>query len=189
MVQEEKSSLVIKFLLMGKEEQKLMDAMRRKFASPIQVEIATVKSVSETELTCEIETADGTEIPDVRLKASVDEEVVDGIVQIPVVGSSVLVGLIGNDDGTRFVLAFSNVGKVMFYGGEKGPIVIWEDKLKTELDKVKTMLTHIVNVINGTPVPEPGNGASSALQIALKSAIAADSLPDFENLTDDKILH
>lgn len=59
--------------------------------------------------------------------------------------------------------------------------------LKTELDKVKSLLQHIVTIINGAPIPEPGSGANSALQTALKAAITSDTLPDFSSIENTLI--
>lgn len=173
---------------MDKREEELIRKLKELMKAPMQCEPATVKTVDEDELTCSVELADGTELNDVRLKAAIDG-VKDGAVQIPEVESTVIIGRIGNDSNTRFVLLFSKVTKVLFYGGEKSELVIWEGKLKTELDKVKSMLTHLVGVINGAPVAEPGSGAPSALQTALNASIAGDQLPNFEDLTDDKVLH
>jgi hypothetical protein len=43
--------------------------------------------------------------------------------------------------------------------------------LKSEYDKTKTVLDNILSIINGPPIPEPGNGAPSALQQALAAAV------------------
>lgn len=170
------------------EAQKTMEQLSARFRGPVICEVATVVSVDEDNLSCTVKLMDDTEIVDVRLKAAIDE-VTEGLVQIPEVDSSVLVVRIGNDVSTRFVVAFSNVVKVMFYGGSNGPLVIWEDKLKAELDKVKQILTALLNVIGGAPIPEPGSGAPSALQAALDAAFTGSQLPSFEDLTDDKVLH
>jgi hypothetical protein len=61
--------------------------------------------------------------------------------------------------------------------------------LQTQLNKNNALLSHIIAIINGTPVTEPGSGAPSALQIALKAAIATDSVGDFSNIENTKITH
>ncbi len=170
-------------------DKEIFERMKSAFKGAIQCVPATVVSVNEVNLSCVVTLFDETEIPDVRLKASIDEEIVDGLVEIPEVGSTVLVGLISNNESDRFVLKCSKVVRVLSFGGLNGPVVIWEDKLKTELDKVKSLLTNLINVINGAPIAEAGSGAPSSFQAALQAAVAADELPDFEDLTDQRFLH
>ena len=62
-------------------------------------------------------------------------------------------------------------------------------ELKTQLNKNNILLAHIMAIINGPPVTEPGNGAPSALQIALKSAISSDQLGDFSNIENPNVKH
>lgn len=172
---------------MTKQEELLIRRFKELCKAPIMIEPATVKSVDTGKLTCVVELFDETVINDVRLKAAIDD-VTDALVQIPAVASTVLVALIGNNISVRFIIAFSIVDEVRFYNGENGGLPIWPDT-KAQLDKVKDLLTQIVNVLNGSPIAEPGSGAPSALQTALKAAISGKPLPDFENLEDIKVKH
>jgi hypothetical protein len=173
---------------MTAQAQRAMEDFMARARGGAAIEVATVKSVDEASNTCVVTLMNDTEIPDVRLKAAIDE-VTDGIVQMPAVNSSVLVATIGGNNAMRFVIAFSQVTKIVMFGGEKGPIVIWDGKLKPQLDKVKQVLTAFLNVATGAPITEPGNGAPSAFQQALASAFAGMDAPDFDDLTDTKITH
>ena len=62
-------------------------------------------------------------------------------------------------------------------------------ELQTQINKLNMLVSHLVTVITGAPVPEPGSGAASALQAALKAAIAADSVGDFSDIENKKITH
>jgi hypothetical protein len=171
----------------SKDREQLMKKLKEISEVPIIVEPATVLSVDVDQLTCVVQLLDETEIPDVRLKAGIDG-ITDGLLQFPKVESVVLVGMIGNKINTRFVILYSEVDEVRFFNGENGGLVIWPNT-KTELDKVKDLLTAIVNVLDGAPIPEPGSGAPSALQNALKTAITGKTLPSFEDLVNDKVKH
>jgi len=78
---------------------------------------AQVKSVNESDLTCDVESSDELEIFDVRLRATVDGND-DGFVLIPTVGSWVLLGNIGNSQGEYAVLATSETTKAAFKVGQ-----------------------------------------------------------------------
>lgn len=148
---------------------------------PAQVVPATVKSVNEEDLTCELEMFDETELLDVRLKAGIDS-VTDGIVQIPKAGSVVLAAMIGDQIGNRFVIACSEVDKVVFYGGSNdglvkiGPLV---DQLNAIESKVNSLIDYINDHShpgNGSP-PTPGYTGGELEQT------------NKEQLEDTKVLH
>lgn len=170
---------------MKEEAKEIALKMKRSFAGPVQCEPGVVKSVDEEKLTCVVTLLDQTEIMDVRLKAAVDE-VTEGLVQIPAVGSSVLVALIGNKIENRFVMLYSNVVKVSFYGGENGGLVNWPD-VKAELDKTNAVVNALVQSLTGwTPVPNDGG---SALKIYATTQIGALQVGDFDDKEDLKVLH
>jgi len=77
---------------------------------------------------------------------------------------------------------------VQFNDGSNGGLTITPE-LKTQLAKNNALLSHLITVINGVVIDEPGSGAASALQAALKTAIAADELGDFSNIEDTKVKH
>jgi len=172
---------------MTRDEEKLLSSLKSLGKVPMIIEPATVKSVDLATLTCVVELPDETEIPDVRLKAAIDN-VKDGMVQVPAVNSTVLVGLIGNKVSTRCVVMVSVVEEVLFFNGTNGGLVKWQST-KTELDKVKDYITAINNVLNGAPIAEPGGGAPSALQTSLKAAVTGIQMPSFEDLENTKVKH
>lgn len=80
--------------------------------APIQVNVATVTKVDEGAFTCDLKFVSGATLSDVRLKAAIDE-LPDGVVEVPEVDSSVLVGVINNETNQCFVLKCSKVAKVI----------------------------------------------------------------------------
>ncbi len=78
--------------------------------------------------------------------------------------------------------------EAFFDAGGNGGLTITPE-LKKQLDKNNELLTAILNVINGAPIPEPGSGAASALQTAFQGAVATKSLGDFSNIENKKIKH
>lgn len=79
---------------------------------PVAAFPATVNAVDEGELTCTVESPDGLELYDVRLRATLDGDNT-GIVVLPKVGSSVIVGSLGSGDNDHYVAMWSEVDKVV----------------------------------------------------------------------------
>lgn len=159
--------------------------------------LAQVSAIDLDERTCDLVDDEGLEFPGVRLRPVVDDT--ESLTLIPKLNTWVLAIRI-EDDAEWMIVAAGELDAyrlvcddVQFNGGANGGLVKWvpeeERGLKEELDRVKDLLTHLLNVINGAPIPEPGSGANSALQIALQAAIALDELPDFELLEDEKVKH
>ncbi|TAE33326.1 MAG: hypothetical protein EAZ92_00625 [Candidatus Kapaibacterium sp.] len=90
----------------------LLEKLKELTKAPIQVQPAVVKKVDEAAFTCDVEFLSGAELSDVRLKAAIDE-LPDGVVEVPEVDSSVLVGIIGNTSNQCFVLKCSKVAKII----------------------------------------------------------------------------
>jgi hypothetical protein len=139
--------------------------------------------------TCEVLVDDNTTLTDVRLLAVINSETSNMLIT-PKVGSYVLVtDLSGGKLNDLAVLQFSEIEKITINGGTLGGLTN-TPKLVEELDKTNDLLEAIINVINSTvPITEPGNGAASALQAALKTAIASKQLGDFSEIEDTKITH
>lgn len=78
---------------------------------------AKVKSVNESDLTCDVEGTDDLELYDVRLRATLDGND-DGFVLIPALGSWVLVANIGNSQGDYALLATSETTQAAFKIGQ-----------------------------------------------------------------------
>lgn len=125
-----------------KQRDEILRLLREYFKAPVQVFPATVKSVNTSELTCVVEPVDAPEIYEVRLKAAIDN-VKEGVVEIPKTNSTVLVGLIGNDMNTCFIIRCSQVEEVVMFGGTLGGLIKITDlvsKLNALENKVNTII-------------------------------------------------
>lgn len=140
---------------LSKKREELMRRFRELAKSPGQIVPATVKAVNEQELSCELELFDETELLEVSLKAGIDG-VHDGIVQIPRAGSVVLAAMIGDNVGRRFVVACSEVEKVVFYGGSNEGLVNIVP-LCARLNAIENKVNSLISYINGHT--HPGNGS------------------------------
>ncbi|WP_420582092.1 hypothetical protein [Reichenbachiella sp.] len=147
---------------------------------------ATVKEVDEATMTCVVEPPGQAEIDEVRLKAGIDE-VTDGIVEFPTVGSTVLCGIIGQDEDICFVIKCSVVDKIVMNGGSLKGLII-HDELVAQLTKMTARIDGIIDAIgDGVPAPQDGG---SALQATIVAGLAAlNDVEDFSNIENDKVKH
>jgi len=134
---------------------------------PVQSEMATVKAVDKDKLECTVVplTNDELEIEGVNLKAVIDDTK-NGFVQIPKIGSIVLISLIENTDGDHFVTMYSDIeevqliqnnqeilkidkdGNVLFHQGlNKGLIKI--ESLVAKLNAVEEKLNALIDDYKG----------------------------------------
>lgn len=127
----------------------------------------------------------------------------NGMLVYPKVGSWVVVGQT-DDNGNGFVLmceefdAFElrlndvqmvlNDEGISFNGGKLGGLAKVKE-LVDELKKVNDFIEAFKNVLAGAPVAEAGNGAPSALQIALNTALGAMQLPTYQSIENEKVKH
>jgi hypothetical protein len=116
-------------------------------------------------------------------------------------GESVVIGFINKD-------CITDVGESrMFSTDENGELKMWlhlknngtaefggdvdnmvrYSELKTGYDKTKAALDAILTILNGAPIPEPGNGAPSALQTALAAALVGKNTGDISGAKIDEI--
>lgn len=104
---------------MSDPKEELKNAMHRFVQNRQTVTVfpAQVRSVNESDLTCDVEGPDELELYDVRLRATVDGND-DGFVLVPDIGSWVLVANIGNSQGDYSVLATSETTKAAFKIGQ-----------------------------------------------------------------------
>lgn len=161
---------------------------------PRIVVVGQVKAVDENKLTCEVlEIESELTIYDVRLNAG---KTLKKVVLIPKIDSFILMGLIGNSNQARYIVTVSEIDKVIIdaetsiiiNGGVNGGLCK-TTTLKQELDKNNEILTAILNVLNGAPVMEPGNGAPSALQVSLKGAVTGKTIGDFSAIENLNVKH
>ena len=85
-----------------------------------------------------------------------------------------------------FVIARSDK-TVELNGTEHGGLIKIAE-LKKELEKTNAFLKAFVQVLQ-VPVTEAGNGAPSAFQTALKTALSALQLADFSQIENTKVQH
>ena len=90
--------------------------------------------------------------------------------------------------GNVEVLKVDSTGDILFHEGKVSGMVN-AVALKEQLGKNNELLEAIINIINGSPVNEPGNGSPSALQLALKNAILNKGLGDFSSIENEKVKH
>lgn len=167
----------------------LIDFIRRNTSGGLAM--CKVVSVNEGEATCDVSPIDNEGLTwyDVRLRVLPES----GPLLIPKTGSYVIVGILGQSQGFC-VVQFSGIDKaylsaengIAFNGGTLGGLVKAQT-LAAELNKNNQLLSAILAVINGSPVPEAGNGAASALQVALKAAVVGKPLGDFSALENNDI--
>lgn len=170
---------------MTKQEEELLRKLRELSRQVITIEPAIVKSVNESELSCVVELLNETEIPDVRLKSAIDG-ITDGLVQIPSVESIVLVATIGDSIGNRFVLAFGEVEKVLFFGGSNGGLINIQTLIEN-LNKTNDVVNAIKDsLLNWAPVPNDGGAALKALAA---TNIGIKMTGDFSSIEDEKVKH
>lgn len=161
----------------------------------------TVSSVDIDSQTCDcVAISDNaeTEIPNVRLSAEAN----DGIIIIPKVDSTVIVGLSSRigafvamfEDLDSYQIAINETtfliqdGLTQFNDGSFGGLTKTQE-LKTQIDKTNEVVNIILTILTGSTVNEPGNGAPSALQAALGAALAGKQVGDFSDIENDKVTH
>ena len=172
---------------MGKNQNEIRAKMKAAFKGSVQTFAAIVLAVDEATMTIDVEPIGQAVINDVRIKAAIDE-VTDGIVEFPKVDSSVLIGLIGNDENEAVLLKCSEVEKVVLFGGLNGGLINIQTLIE-QLGKTNELITSITQVLSGSPITEAGNGAPSALQLALKTALTDKSLGNYTSMEDTKVTH
>lgn len=167
----------------------------------VEVYVCTVDSVDTTNNTCSVTVVSGEadiQIPNVLLSSEPN----DGFILFPSVGSTVIIGLTTRN--LPFVLMFEDIdsmqvtvnntkfilkdGNIQMNDGSYGGLTKTQE-LQTQINKTNAVLQAVVNIISGTVIDEPGSGAPSALQAALKTAITGLSLGNFSNIENTLITH
>jgi hypothetical protein len=153
--------------------------------------VAKVKSVDETNLTCDlIDDQSQLDFNDVLLRPVIDGS--ESLTIIPKVNSWVLA--IRMEDSDDWVIIYCcDVAKfrlkcddISFNGGTKGGLVNWPDA-KVQLDKSNQIIAAMVSVFNSwTPV---ANDGGAALKTAMATALSGKSVGHFDNLEDTRVKH
>lgn len=135
-------------------------------ASTVYALDAVVKSVDKSARTCVVYAISGktqSEIPDVRLMASVD----DGVLFMPAVGSNVTIIVTPQSD--PYISQYSEIDEIVFRGGDLGGLVrvldavdrlnLIEDKINSLLQKFNAH-THNVTAVGSPTGPnlQPESG-------------------------------
>ena len=167
-----------------------------------------INSVDETNFTCEVNIS--TNNPDnsstdviysnVPLKILVGSQA--SILEIPTIGSDCLLGFKDNNIQRPQLYSTNLISKYIwligtqklqvttdgfiFNDGQLGGMVKVKE-LQDQSNKDKSILDGLLNIINGSPIAEPGNGAPSAFQIALKGVLAFKTTGTWDALENEKI--
>lgn len=158
--------------------QKIAKQGKRDFLISIPAKVTAVNNNL-----CDVEPVSGdAEIFDVRLQPGD----IDGIYIEPKINSIVYITQL--DENNYFVTMYSEIVSIKLGDGSNGGLTITPE-LKTQLEKSNNLITALIGIINGPPIPEPGLGAPSAFQTALKGAIAGKSLGTFEKIENETITH
>jgi hypothetical protein len=162
--------------------------------------ICKVKTVHADKNTCDVTPVNGAaDLLDVRLNAYGTST---GYIVYPTADSFVMVTFFKKNEAYVSLVSdidslAVNIEDKTFYIDSEGILLNGDEfggltktpELKTQLDKTHALLTQIINIINGAPIAEPGNGAPSALQASLKIAITGKQLGSFTNIENTIVKH
>lgn len=134
---------------------KLLEAFKGIHKQVVTIESATVKSIGDDGYSCVVVLNDGTEIHDARLKASlpIKGKHEEYIVVVPRPKSTVLIGLINNDESASeyVVLSVSEYDKIEIINKKEEFSIVQEKEtlvIKNKLQKIE-MFKDIVNIQAG----------------------------------------
>lgn len=186
----------------GRKEKELINSLKQLNKVPVQVFSATVIDYDAATATLDVKDAYDTEFYNVRLKASINDSSFKYIL-VPTVGSTVLVGLIGNSDNALYMVMASelstvyiNVSGTQFQidengvfinEGANGPVLI-SQSLIDDLNAVKQDINSLKTVFNAWVVAPSDGGTALKLGAA---SWAGQSLNDtaIGDVTNDKLQH
>ena len=130
----------------------------------VQTIVGVVMAVDETKATCDVKPANGSaEYYDVRLRAVADSGNA-GIIPIPVIGSYVLIGVIGKGDNDAVVLLIEMIKKytiictdINLNGDLNGGLVMVNpllssiNRLEAQVNELTALYNSHVHAANNTP--------------------------------------
>ena len=150
----------------------------------------TVSAVDEVKFTATVK-AGGSTYYEVPLRVLISAQAT--IIEIPKIGTSAILCFRNVNLQTPQILMIHQAEKllikcdhVIFNDGALGGMVKAK-VLKEQSNKDKDVLTALLTIINGAPINEPGGGAPSALQIALKAALTGKQPGTWDDLENPKI--
>ena len=161
---------------------------------PVMSGITVAGSVDDAAMTVSVVLSvddDSAPTEDILLNAVLNN--MGGVYMLPTDGAKCIVAEIDGpgkwqmlwaDSYTKVVIQASSL--IQFNDGSlgalpKGPA------LQTQINKLNTLVSHLVTIITGPTIDEPGSGAPSALQVALAAAILTDEVGDFNDILNDNI--
>jgi len=118
----------------------------RKLVESIPIDSRNIRgkviAVDEEERTCEVEPLNGdAAIPDARLTASIDTEIIGGIIFIPKVGSSVIVSFLDTSDSEAYVSKFGEVEKIILEFSDTAFVELSEQAFAYKNDQTEVTFT------------------------------------------------
>lgn len=185
-------------------DRKLASELRKAILGimPVYVTEGKVTTVDKVACTCDVEREDLPKLLGVRLNAIIEPG--DVITFFPKNGSKVLCIMIGNQPTECYLLSTTEIDEVSirisntsilinndiieFNGGSLGGLVK-AGELKAQIDKNSAILDAVLDILNGAPIAEPGNGQPSALQAALKTVLIGKETANLNDIEDDKVKH
>lgn len=190
----------------GQELSKSLSKMMNKAAQNVPLFLSKVASVDKNKYTCVVDPIDDARAQrvDVRLLPIEADDEPKGLVCFPKIESIVLCATFEQCEvivlsvfeiesivwivNGNFKMTVDAEGNVVFNDGQNEGMVI-APELKKQVDKNTELLNAIKAVLEGSVINEPGSGAPSALQIALKAATAGKETADLSNIQNTKIKH
>lgn len=169
-------------------DEEIRNLLKALCASPIQTFTADVTAVNTDKYTIDVKPPGRAPILDIRLKAAVDS-VKDGVVEIPEVNSTVIIGILGKDKSTAFVIKTSKVTKTIINNGNNGGLAIVE-KILDNLNTIKSfctdMKTATANGFNAVGIGSAANGPAASASF---NGEMAGKVINFTNMENTKVIH
>jgi hypothetical protein len=136
---------------------------------PLVAQVGLVTYIDFDQHTCDVELTDGTELPDVRLRAVLNDKS-DGLIVYPKLGSYVLVSSINNRLEQSFVVLASEVDTIVFNEGKNGGLVKIEELVErlNRLEERMTSHQHLYISAAGTLTPTTADALTNQALIATK---------------------
>lgn len=177
----------------ARKERELIEKLRMLSMAEIQVFPASVRYVDNDQFTIDVVDSYDVEYYNVRLRASIDGSK-SGLIIIPKVDSTVLVGLIGNSDSALYMVMASDVAEIKINcdnikinDGENGPVLISQEIIN-DLNEVKQDINALKDVFsNWVTTPNDGGAALKSLATSWANEQLVDT--ELNDVTNPKLTH